>query len=301
MTGAVAPARRASGAVAALVVLGCAGCGGGSASSQLRGMVGSEPFAAVVPRSFQMTFVWRTGRSLAVAPREVRLRVDSSRRPVLLLGDLFVPLRADAAVAPPPPFRFGNVPRVDDATWTEDGVLLVVSDRALGVATPEGFVPIVELPASGMRVVPAEPGRCWLFGGEGDFRRRLFLYDKMGTVAPFLAAPGPIAAVAGTAERVYVATGGALLRVTPGESAVLLYRGAEPIRAVAAAGDVGIFFTTAHGVFFLREGGASFRILDEGADDVHVRGDVLLLLFDGVGVVRGSPVSSFATLAGGRS
>ncbi|MBI2895444.1 MAG: hypothetical protein HYY06_17950 [Deltaproteobacteria bacterium] len=107
--------------------------------------------------------------------------------------------------------------------------------------------------------------------------------------------------MAGSGDRAYVAAGGALLRVAPGDGTVLLFRSDEPIRAVAAAGDVGIFFTTARGVFFLREGGVSFRMLDEGAQDLQVRGDDLFLLFEGAGVVRGSPVSSFATVAGGRS
>lgn len=279
------------------VAVACAACGGGEAS-RLRGLAGPGAFEATVPRSFEMRFVWRMGRTISLSPIPPRLRVDAAGRPVLLYGDVFVPLRPSDALTPAPPFRLGDWGGLDDAAWMADGTLLVVRDRTLGVVLPEGFVRIADLPAARMHVAPAGPGRAWLFGGEGDLARRLYLYDQSGVVAPVLAAAEPIAAVAGTADRLFVATGGVLLRVTPGDGAVLLHRGGEPIRALALAGDAGVFFTTAAGVFFLREGGASWRVLDEGAEDVQVRGEELYLLFRDAGVLRGSPVSSFATMGG---
>jgi len=284
--------RRALAALA--IVTGCTGCGAGGGAAPPRGLVGPEPFAATVPRSFEMSFVWRMGRSIALSPIPPRLRVDARGRPVLLYGSVFVPLRGRGTAEALPPYRLDV--GVSDAAWTEDGALLVVSDRSLGVALPEGFTRIADLPAADMQVVPAGPGQCWLFGGEGDFARRLYLYDRGGVVAPVVKTPAPIAAVAGDATSVVVATAGALLRVTPGDRTVLLHRGDEPIRAVAVAGQSGIFFATARGVFYLREGGASFRMLDEGADDLQIRDEELFVLFRDAGVLRGSPVSAFAAV-----
>lgn len=53
---------------------------------------------------------------------------------------------------------------------------------------------------------------------------------------------------------------------------------------------------TTRGVFYLREGGASFRMLDEGADDLQIRDEELFVLFRDAGVLRGSPVSAFAAV-----
>lgn len=253
---------------------------------------------SILPRSFEVGFLWQPAAGVTM-PRNLRLRVDAAGRPVLLHGASFLPLATERGAPAPPPFGIAAMSPPDDAIWTDDGAMLFIHGRQLSVATPSGLRAIRRLPAPGMRLAPAGRGKCWVFGGAGAFAPRLFLYDAAGTVVPYFDAPGPITAVSGTLESVHVAAQGVVLRLSPTAGIFALYQGAEPVHALAAAPGVGVLFSTTRGVFFLGEDGSSVRIGDQRAAELHVRGQDLFVLYEGVGILRGRPLSSFREGSGG--
>jgi hypothetical protein len=243
---------------------------------------------AALPAPFALHLVvpWKADSHAA------RLRLDDGARPYLVTADTLVPLAHRPSGADARPFRIGGAATLTDVAWVEGGVMLLVVGTQLGTVDEHGFRAIADLPAPGMRVVAAGPDRCWLFApaaGEG----RLYLYERAGTVTEVLRAPSAIHAAAGTPAHAYVAIDSAIVRITD-RGAELVLDGGQPIVALAAAGDTGIFFSTATGTFFLSEQRALSRVTAAGASAIEERGDDVYFMFDGLGIVHGAPVSAFA-------
>jgi hypothetical protein len=243
---------------------------------------------ATLPGSFALELVvpWKADSHVA------RLRLDDAGHPYLVTTDSFVPLAHLPSGADAKPFRIGGVATLTDATWADGGVMLLVAGTQLGTVDEHGFRAIADLPAPGMRVVAAGPDRCWLFAPAGD--GRLYLYDRAGTVTEILRAPSAIHAAAGTSAHAYAAIDTSIVRITD-RGAELVLDGGQPIIALAAARDHGVFFSTATGTFFLSDQRAIARLTAASASAIEARGDDVYFVFDGLGIVRGAPVSAFAS------
>jgi hypothetical protein len=270
--------RTAVGAVIASVALSC----GHATPPPVR------PVQAALPASFAMHVVvpWKGDT------RAARLRLDDGARPYFVTADTFVPLAHLASGADAKPFRIAGAATLTDATWADGGVMLLVVGTQLGTVDDHGFRAIADLPAPGMRVVAAGPEHCWLFAPAAS-EGRLYLYDRAGTVTELLRAPGAIHAVTGTPAHAYAVIDSAIVRISERGAEVLL-DGGQPIVALAAARDSGAFFSTATGTFYLSDQRALSRLTAAGASAIEARGDDVYFVFDGLGIVRGAPVSAFA-------
>jgi hypothetical protein len=243
---------------------------------------------ASLPPSFALQVIvpWRGG------PHAARLRLDDGARPYLVTDDTFVPLARLPSGADARPFRIGGVSAITDVAWADGGVMLLVAGQQLATVDEHGLRPLADLPAADMRVVAAGAERCWLFAPSAA-AGRLYLYDRAGTVAEILRAPTAIHAVSGPVERAYAAIDTSIVRVSASGGVALVFDGGQPIVALAAAG-AGVLFSTATGTFFLSERNALTRLMSAGASAIEIRGDDVFLVLDGLGVVRGTPVSAFA-------
>jgi hypothetical protein len=243
---------------------------------------------ASLPPSFAMQVVvpWQGNPKLA------RLRLDDTARPYLVTDDTFVPLAHLPSGADARPFRIGGVTAIGDVAWADGGVMLLVADQQLDTVDEHGLRPLADLPVANMRVVAAGTEQCWLFAPSAA-DGRLYIYNRAGTVEEILRAPTAIHAVSGPVERAYAAIDTSIVRVSASGGVELVFDGGQPIVALAAA-RAGVFFSTATGTFFLSERNALTRVMRAGATAIEIRGDDLFLVLDGVGIVRGTPVSAFA-------
>ena len=267
----------AAGALAAVMALSC----GHAATTPPRAMHAALP----APFALHLVVPWKDSHA-------ARLRLDDGGRPYLVTADAFVPLAHLPSGADAKPFRIGGAATLTDAAWADGGVMLLVVGAQLGTVDEHGFRAIADLPAPGMRVIAAGPDRCWLFApaaGDG----RLYLYDRAGTVTEVLRAPSAIQAASGTPAHAYAAIGSSIVRISE-RGAELVLDGGQPIVALAAARDTGVFFSTATGTFFLSDQRALSRLTAAGASAIEARGDDVYFVFDGLGIVRGAPVSAFA-------
>lgn len=220
-----------------------------------------------------------------------RLKLDDAGRAYIVTKDMLVPALRLPDGTPAKPFKLANATAIEDVAWADDGVVLVVVGSELGVLGPEGFLAILALPGPGMRVVPAAPGRVWLFA-PGDRDGHLYLYDKAGTVSELLRAGVPIRDVSGSPDRVYVASGGSLVRIA-GQQVELVFTGRDHILTVSAT-QSGAFLSTSAGTFYRSDAGVITRITRDGAIAIETHGDNVYLHLDAVGIVRGGPISVVA-------
>jgi hypothetical protein len=243
---------------------------------------------ASLPPSFAMQVVvpWKG------SPKVARLRLDDGARPYLVTNDTFVPLAHLPSGADARPFRIGGVSAIGDVAWADGGVMLLVAGQQLDTVDEHGLRPLADLPVANMRVVAAGAERCWLFAPSAA-DGRLYVYNRAGTVEEILRAPTAIHAVSGPVERAYVAIDTSIVRVSSSGGVELVFDGGQPIVALAAA-RAGVFFSTATGTFFLSERNALTRLMGAGASAIEIRGDDMFLVLDGLGIVRGTPVSAFA-------
>jgi len=268
-----------SGALLALVAFAC----GHSTPPPAR------PVTAALPAPFALHVVvpWKGDVHTA------RLRLDDGAHPYFVTADTIVPLAHLASGAEAKAYRIGGAATLTDAAWADGGVMLLVVGAQLGTVDAHGFRAIADLPAPGMRVVPADSDHCWLFDPAAK-EARLYLYDRAGTIMEVLRAPSPIRGVAGVPAHAYVALDSSIVRISTRGVEVVL-DGGQPIIALAAARERGVFFATATGTFLLSDDRAVSRLTAAGATSIESRGDDVYFVFDRVGVVRGAPVSAFTS------
>lgn len=280
---------RAQPIIASTLAITLVACG--AASTRPAAPAPVAPLAAVVPDGFDLALVWRS-ESVGPAPTpHPRLRVDPSGRAFALVDDVFVPLTSPSGTVAKP-IRLRNI-AIGDYAWADDGMLLVVVDRALHRVTPAGLDRLAELPARGMHVATATADRCWLFGGEGDSAGAIFLYDQRAGLHSVLQFPKPVRAITGTPARAHVATEGSILRIALGSPMELVYDGEDEIVALADAADGGVFFSTKRGVFYLSSDRRLLHLMNERASDLQSTTNELYMVFDDVGIARGAPLSAF--------
>lgn len=267
-----------------VALIACSSAPKRSAIAPIRPTVNTAP----LPPGFSLDVV------VALKPSTpARLRLDEAGRPYLITADALVPVQRLPSGETAKPFKIRNATPIGDVTWADDGVMLIVVGAELGVIRERGFQAILQLPQPGMRVVRAAAERVWLFAPD-DAEGRLYLYDKAGMVSQLLRAGLPIRAVSGTPDRVYVAVGTTLLRIT--DTAVdIVFDGSEDIVAIAAT-PAGVFVSLASGTFFRTDAGAISRLTKNGALAIESRGDDVYMHLDALGVIRGAPVSAFANV-----
>jgi hypothetical protein len=264
------------------LVLAAAACGGTAKQRPIP----VRPRIAVpaLPPSYALDIVVPAQTKL-----DARLRLDEGGRPYLVGRNVFLPLPRLASGEPAKPFKIAKASAIGDATWSDDGVLLLVVGSELGVIREQGFVKVATLPAPDMRVVAATKGQVWLYAPDAP-DGRLYLYDKSGTVTVPFEAGAPIRAVSGTPNRVYVAIGKSLLRIT--DRVELVFASPDPIIAIAATAK-GAYFSTTGGTYFRTEPGVVSRIAKDGAIAIATHGEEVFLQLESVGIVRGTPTSAF--------
>jgi hypothetical protein len=292
---------------ASLAVL-LAGCGSASVPPPRSADTAPRPTedGIVVPDGVDVSWHFDASSDERLRADTVRLAIrPSDGRPVLVAGDLFLPLATEPDAPPDSPFLVPDARPVGAADFMQDGTLLVVVGRELGVAGPNGFRRLHDLPLAGMRVSAAAPDRCFLFG-DG----RVLIYRQDGTTLDLLRLPATdpsgaavaIADVGGRPDRVLVAWGSALVVLAAGAAPTVLFDegdGAVIDSIAEAAG--GVFVGSNRGVTFVSDDGrAVVPVLRGRSAEVASYGDVLYAWIPGEGLLRFSPISVYADLAAHR-
>jgi hypothetical protein len=253
--------------------------------------VEAPPASPAFPPGLAVTFLTH-----AKAPGAV-LRLDPEGHAWLGVGGAFVPLKRSPDDVVAGAFKLEGAPEVGAFAVLDDAVVLAVVGTELRRVTRHGFQVLGPLPSSNMQLAAATRDKAWLFGGKDPVDRHLVLVGKDGEAEHWLSLPGPVGAVAGTPDRVIVATEGSILQAERGGRATLLFDSPSPVRALAVTGDGDVFFVTAGGLFYLAAGGTLLHVMREAPIAVHAHEDDLYLDLGAAGVVRGSPLASFKALA----
>ena len=146
----------------------------------------AAPAAPVAAPALPAGFAFDRVASWTTGPAGGRLRLDAAGRPYLITGDVLIPLARLPSGADATPFRIAGASPIGDATWVDDGVILLVVGDQLGTIGEHGFAPILALPERGMRAVAAARDKVWLFAPRATGDGTLFLYKRTGGLSAVL-------------------------------------------------------------------------------------------------------------------
>lgn len=161
------------------------------------------------------------------------------------------------------------------ATASSAGTLVAIADGRLGLVNGGLFLPALELPAADARLAPGPGDTVHLFSPREG---KIWSFD--GHAAQLVvSAPNAIDAVALVGATLVFATPDGLFRLTPGDTAGLIFplAGHAPLTGIAFAGATAeIFAATADAVYRLDEGEMSQIVTGLGGT-VTVIKDALLI------------------------
>jgi hypothetical protein len=267
--------------LAAFATIVLFGCGAPAASAPSPGV-----YKMALPSGANVEMM----TALDATTGDVGLVVSPAGQLYVLTNELFVPLGGDAR-----PFQVKDASPISSVAWVDDDVLLLVSGTRLGVASPDGFVPLLDLPSPAMHIAYAAPDACFVYGGKGDLAKRLFFYLRGGKLVPFAALPGEIRAVSGSFSHFYVAASASIFEIEMGRPAELVFEGIDPVTALVGTG-AGAFFSTPRGTYFLGVRGTLRQLAREGASAMYGHGDTLYVVFQRAAIVRTWPLQAFVAL-----
>jgi hypothetical protein len=253
---------------------------------------------AQFPTGVETQFILKYDASTTPRPTErVLFNVDPKGKPCLLIGRNILAARysadSDAKL-----YRLPGSQILSDFAWMHGGSLLLIEGKNLVLLTAEGLEPIQALPRAGMRLAPASPDACYLFGGDTpEQQRKLYLYRQGGKLLYLLQAEAPITAVAGNGEATFVAIDRAIYLLALGNPLTLILRTQDPVTALAIGPDSSLFFSTSAGVGFSSGPESGYLFVRGQGAEIQVRGEVLYLYFPRTGIMKCSPASLFLKTA----
>ncbi|MDP1824825.1 MAG: hypothetical protein Q8L48_16335 [Archangium sp.] len=243
----------------------------------------------VFPSAAQAGFIFKLDDGLA--GRRFAFDVSPDGQPFLASDQVIFPIN-DRPSRKLPPFRLSGVARIDELGFTRDGALLLISGKTLGAATAKGFRLLAMLPREKMHLATGSGQETWIWGGES-----VFSLSRGGKIEHLMRTPTPIEALAGDGPRLVFATQGALLELLGTGEPRLLAVLPGPARSLALAPGGALFYSTASEVGYLTASGRRYPFVKGKGAQVRVAGGELFLFFEDEGVVRVSPVESFAAMA----
>lgn len=251
--------------------------------------VAPSPWEGLFPAEAQAGFIFRLDAALEGKP--LAFDVSPAGQPFLATGPVIFPV-SDRPSRELPPFKLSGLQRIDALGFTQAGALLLVSGKTLGAATPKGFQPLATLPREGLQVATGSAQETWLWGGESVYR-----LSRGGKVDHVLRAPAAIEALAAQGSRVVFAMQGAVLELAGLGEPRLVSLLPGPATSLAIAPGGGLFYSTAREVGFLSPEGRRYPFVKGKGARLRVVAGELFLFFEDEGLVRCSPVESFASMA----
>jgi hypothetical protein len=256
---------------------------------------------AVLPEGARASYVLRL-RELPPALQEFRANllfdVNDHGRPVVLAGDLLIPITLRRDRTAPAPVRIAAPRSVNSLAIARDGNLLIVADRSLAAFDGERFRTIAQLPARGMHVTAAGAGDVYLFGGEtAQQQRNLYVFRQDRKLILLTRSADPITAVAGSGSTTFFATGKWIFLSRTGEGTKPVFRADDDVIALAAAPPSGLFFATAKGVFYEYENGRAYRVFRGHAAPVVRAGKLFVYFPDEGDLIAVTPLKAFQETA----
>lgn len=253
------------------------------------------------PDDVEVGYVFRLdGVPAAVRPSPADLHYDLTEAgaPILLAKNVLLPVAAPGVPAAGVPISVDAPGALSSFAIARDGVPLAVTGQQLGVVTPRGFQPTLDLPRQGMRVAAASGTQLFLYGGGTAAEQRdLYLYRRDGALLPLFRAPSPIQAVSGFDDIAFVAFDRTILMLRLGEQSAPVYHASEPITSIAASPPAGIFFATASRVGYVYDQQKAYVFLRTKDARVSVRGGMLFVMLGSGDLLRCSPVTAFQRFA----
>lgn len=252
-------------------------------------LLSATPWDGLFPSSAQAGFIFKVDGALS--GRRFALDVSPGGQPFLAADQVIFPIN-DRPSRKLPPFRLSGVARIDELGFTRDGALLLISGKTLGAATAKGFRTLATLPGEKMHVATGSAQETWIWGGES-----IFSLSRGGKVEHLVRAPGAIEALAGDGPRLVFATQGAVLELLGTGEPRLLAVLPGPARSLALAPAGALFYSTDSEIGYLSAAGRRYPFVKGKGAQVRVAGGELFLFFEDEGLVRVSPVESFAAMA----
>lgn len=241
------------------------------------------------PAAAQAGFIFKL--DAALEGKLLAFDVAPSGQPFLASDQVIFPVN-DRPTRKLPPFKLSGVGRIDELGFTHDGALLLISGKTLGAATNKGFRALATLPREGLHLATGSAQETWVWGGES-----IYSLARGGKVEHLLRSPTPIEALAADGPRLVFATQGALLELLgTGEPRLIIVLPA-PARSLALAPGGGLFYSTDAEVGFVSATGRRYPFVKGKGAQLRVAGGELFLFFEDEGLLRCSPVESFAAMA----
>lgn len=241
------------------------------------------------PAAAQAGFIFKLDAALEGKP--LAFDVSPGGQPFLAADQVIFPVN-DRPTRKLPPFKLSGGGHIDALGFAHGGALLLISGKTLGVATNQGFRVLATLPREKLHIATGSAQETWLWGGES-----IYSLARGGKVEHLLRAPTPIEALAADGPRLVFATQGALLELLGTGEPRLLIVLPTPARSLALAPGGGLFYSTDTEVGFVSSSGRRYPFVKGKGAQVRVAGGELFLFFEDEGILRCSPVESFAAMA----
>ncbi|MHB8874292.1 MAG: hypothetical protein ACYC8T_11445 [Myxococcaceae bacterium] len=248
-----------------------------------------RPYQAMFPSAAEAGFIFNVDPALQ--GRALAFDVGPGGQPFIASGQVVFPVN-DRPERKLPPFRLSGVSRIDALGFTADGALLVISGTTLGAATPKGFRMLASLPAEKMHLSTGSAQQTYVWGGES-----VYALSRGGKVEHLVRTPEVIEALAGDGARLVLSTEGALLELKGTGEPRLFAVLPSPARSLALAPGGALFYSTDFEVGYLSAAGRRYPFVKGKGAQVRVAGTELFLFFEDEGILRCSPVESFAAMA----
>lgn len=247
------------------------------------------PWEGVFPSAAQAGFIFKLDDALA--GRRFAFDVSPAGHPFIASDQVIFPIN-DRPTRQLPPFKLSGVGPIDELGFTRDGALLLISGKTLGAATPKGFRVLATLPRERMHLATGSEQETWIWGGES-----IFSLARGGKIEHLVQAPSVIEALAGDGPRLVFATQGAVLELLGTGEPKLLAVLPGAARSLALAPGGALFYSTDSEVGYLSAAGRRYPFVKGKGAQVRVARGELFIFFEDEGLVRCSPVQSFAAMA----
>ena len=248
-----------------------------------------RPWDGFFPATAQAGFIFKL--DAALEGKALAFDVSPAGQPFLAADQVIFPVN-DRPTRKLPPFKLSGVGRIDELGFTRDGALLLISGKTLGAATARGFRLLSNLPQEKLHLSTGSAQETWVWGGQS-----IYSLSRGGKVEHLVRAPSTIEALAGDGPRLVFATQGALLELLGTGEPRLLVALPGPARSLALVPGGGLFYSTDAEVGFVSAEGRRYPFVKGKGAQVRVAGGELFLFFEDEGILRCSPVESFAAMA----
>lgn len=169
---------------------------------------------------------------------------------------------------------------VRDYCWLDDaGTLALMRETTVDFVRAGRTIRSVATPTRGMRLARADATHCYLYGGEGeDWAHTVVVVGIDGALRHLARLPEAVTAVAGNGVNTFVATGCVVHFLGTGAEPRPVFSETTPIKELAYAPPVGVFYRTSAGIGCLHGPAAGSLFLRQATLSLDARDSRLLVL-----------------------